>query len=1170
MGTTHSLNDKYTAENGAVFMSGTQALVRLPIVQMRRDQQAGLDTATFITGYRGSPMGIYDQQLQKAHTWLEPYRIRFQPGVNEDLAATAIWGTQQVPLYEDATVQGVVGIWYGKGPGVDRSGDVFRHGNAAGSSAKGGVLCIAGDDHSAKSSTVQHQSDHAFASARMPMLYPSSVHEFVEVGLLGIALSRYSGCWVGMKVISDTVETSAVVDLGKEAIPIHLPDDFELPEDGLNLRWPDAFATQDVRLHEFKEKAVHAFARANGIDQWVIKSSLRSSANDGTGSGSSGSGFSGFGIISSGKAFEDTRQALHLLGIDESVCESIGLQLYKVRMPYPLEPQGATAFADGLEEVLVLEERREIIEDQLKTILYHNNQGTRIVGKRDEHGNTFLPTAATLSVAICMRAIADRLLKYGVDESLQTQIRERLASLNGALQKQLIHTVPLERKPWFCSGCPHNTSTRVPEGSKALAGIGCHFMVLWMDRDTETFTHMGAEGVPWTSISHYVDDKHRFVNIGDGTYFHSGLLAIRASVASGANLTYKVLYNDAVAMTGGQSLDGALTPAQITHQLKAEGVWPVFLVSDEPEHYPASVVADGVVVKHRDHLDAVMRELRELKGCNAIVYVQTCAAEKRRRRKRGQLVDPDKRMFINADVCEGCGDCSTQSNCVSVEPLETEHGRKRRINQSSCNKDYSCINGFCPSFVTVTGASLKRREAQQLDSSQSLPQPSMPLLEDESWNVLVTGIGGTGVLTIGSILGMAAHIDGNAAMILDMTGLAQKGGAVASHVRIAASPDIVTSAHIVPAGCDLLFAADAVVASSKSSAELLNEKRTHALVNTTTAPVADFVLHRDLDFGNDGVANAIKKQVRNTEHFQAFSRIAEQLTGDAISTNIMMLGYAWQQGLLPVSLDALQQAIGLNGVAVENNLTALEWGRQLAANPDELVARLENNKAPSTSLPLALDALIAHRVKHLHAYQSDKLANKYQSAVARFQKLMVERGLDQSLVHTLAHNYARVLSYKDEYEVSRLYSLPSFQQQLTNQFDGDYSIEFNLAPPILGGTSPNGRPRKRKMGPWVMTLFNVLQRGKVLRGTPFDIFGYTSERRAERQWIKRYEHDLERLSTQISRDNAQIAEQLLAIPDQIRGFGPVKAEAMQAAEQLRDQLWRDFDAPTPIDLTVAA
>jgi len=1153
MGSSHSLNDKYTALDGAVFMSGTQALVRLPMVQMRRDKLAGLDTATYITGYRGSPLGSYDQQLHHAHQHLEPHRIRFQPGVNEDLAATAIWGTQQVPLHKDATVQGVLGIWYGKGPGVDRSGDVFRHGNAAGSAAQGGVLCLAGDDHSAKSSTVQHQSDHAFTSARMPMLYPSSVHEFIEVGLLGIALSRFSGCWVGMKLISDTVETSAVVNLDGEDRPIHMPTDVELPEDGLNLRWPDAFADQDVRLHEVKEKAVHAFARANGIDQWIIKSKNKR-----------------FGIIGSGKAYEDARQALRMLGFDQSVCESVGLQLYKVRMPYPLEPQGVVAFAHGLEEVLVLEERREIIEAQLKTILYHQHQGTRIVGKQDEHGNAFLPTAATLSVAVCMRAIADRLLKLDLDESLKKQIQTCLTDMNNSLQKQLVHKAPIERRPWFCSGCPHNTSTRVPEGSKALAGIGCHFMVLWMDRDTETFTHMGAEGVPWTAISHYVEDQHRFVNIGDGTYFHSGLLAIRASVASGVNLTYKVLYNDAVAMTGGQSIDGGLTPTQITHQLKAEGVWPVYLVTDEPDQYPAGQVAEGVIVRHRDYLDTVMRELRELKGCNAIVYVQTCAAEKRRRRKRGLMDDPDKRLFINADVCEGCGDCSNQSNCVSVEPLETAQGRKRRINQSSCNKDYSCINGFCPSFVTVNGASLKRRKAQQLDDAQELPTPQMPKITTDSWNILITGVGGTGVLTIGSILGMAAHIDGKAAMILDMAGLAQKGGAVMSHVRIANTPEQVTSAHIVPAGCDLLFAADAVVAASKDSAELLDSQRTHAVVNTASAPVADFVLNRDMDFGEDNVATAIKKQIRNSDNFQPFAKVAEKLTGDTINTNMLMLGYAWQQGLLPVSVKALQEAITLNAVAVESNLTAFTWGRQLAAQPDVVQNKLADTEPTTTELPMSLDALIEHRVAHLAAYQGSKLADKYKLAVDTFDSLVTQRGVDASLVQTLAHNYSRVLTYKDEYEVSRLYSLPSFQEQLTEQFDGNYSLEFNLAPPIFPGRAPNGRPKKRAMGPWVMKLFNVLQRGKVLRGTPFDPFGYSTERRAERAWIMRFEQDLQRIQTELTPNNAHIAKQLLSIPDQIRGFGPVKLTAMQAAEQRRTQLWRDFESPTPVDLTVAA
>ncbi len=1151
MGIEQSLEDKYTATNGNVFMSGTQALIRLPMVQMRRDRINGLDTAVYITGYRGSPLGTYDQQLLQAQSHLQTHDITFKPGVNEDLAATAIWGTQQVPLNEYANKQGVFGIWYGKGPGVDRSGDVFRHANAAGSSEFGGVLCLAGDDHSAKSSTVQHQSDHAFISARMPMLYPSSIHEFVELGLLGVALSRYSGCWVGFKVIADTVETSAVVNVDNEKMDIHLPTDYQLPDGRLNIRWPDAFADQDVRLHEHKEKAVLAFARANNIDQWVRKPALKR-----------------FGIVASGKAYEDARQALQQLGLDESVSNELGLHLYKVRMPWPLEPQGVKAFADGLEEILVLEERREIIEQQLKTVLYYQQHRSRIIGKQDEHGNDYLPTAATLSVSVCMRAIAERLINMDIEASIKTRLQERLRELNNHTQQQLLHTTPTERKPWFCSGCPHNTSTRVPSGSKALAGIGCHFMVLWMDRDTETFTHMGAEGVPWTSLSHYVDDKHRFVNIGDGTYYHSGYLAIRAAVSSGANLTYKVLYNDAVAMTGGQSIDGGLTPTQITHQLKAEGVWPIYLVTDEPDQYPSSAVAEGVQVRHRDYLDDVMRDLRDRTGCNAIVYVQTCAAEKRRRRKRGLMPDPDKRLFINPDVCEGCGDCSTQSNCVAVEPHETPMGRKRRINQSSCNKDYSCLNGFCPSFVTVKGGVLKRRQALKIDSSQALPEPQIPALTNNSWNILITGVGGTGVLTIGSVLGMAAHIDGHAAMLLDMAGLAQKGGAVQSHVRIAASPDQVTSAHIVPQGCDLLFAADAVVASSKSASELLDNKRTHAIVNTTSAPVADFVLRRDLDFADDGVAKVIKKQVKDTKHFQGFTHVAEQLTGDAISTNILMLGYAWQQGLVPVSLQALQSAITLNGVAVESNLNALHCGRVLCARPESLTSLLQEPQTSNTAL--TTDALIKHRTEHLKAYQGEKLAAKYQKAIQRLSDCINARGLNPDLLDTAAHSYARVLSYKDEYEVSRLYALPAFVQSLQNQFDGDYTIEFNLAPPLLSGTAPNGRPKKRAMGPWVMSLFKLLQRGKVLRGTPFDVFGYTRERRQERQWISWYEQDMQRLLSSLSKDNQVIAEQLLALPDQMRGFGPVKMQAMLECEQRRKSLWQDFDAPKPIDLTSAA
>ncbi len=747
MGRSHNLNDKYTAESGSVFMTGTQALVRLPMAQIRRDRAAGLNTAAFITGYRGSPLGAYDQQLERAKKYLDPFDVRFQPGINEDMAATAIWGTQQVPLSDKANRDGVVGYWYGKGPGVDRCGDVFKHGNAAGSSTHGGVLCLAGDDHSAKSSTLPHQSDHAFMAAVMPVLYPSSIHEFIEVGLFGIALSRYSGCWVGYKVISDTVETSAVVSLGDELKAFVMPEDFDMPEGGLNLRWPDPPLVQDDRLQEHKAYAALAFAKANQIDRVVLDSPRAR-----------------FGIVATGKAFEDVRQALFELGINEAEAHDIGLRLYKVRMPWPLEPSGIRAFSEGLEEVLIIEERREIIENQIKQQLFNWRPDVRprIIGKFDEKDRPFLPLSAALSTSRVARAIATRILTLPFDESLKQRIRERLAYLQRRADERAAHKAPIERQPWFCSGCPHNTSTKVPEGSKAMAGIGCHYMVQWMERDTDTFTQMGGEGVPWTSISHYTDEKHRFVNLGDGTYFHSGLLAIRASMASGVNITYKVLYNDAVAMTGGQSVDGELSALKVAHQLHAEGVAPIYVVSDEPEQFSAQELPPGALIRHRKDMDQIQRTLRDLEGCNAIVYAQTCAAEKRRRRKRGLMPDPARRVVINSDVCEGCGDCSLQSNCVSIEPLDTPMGRKRKINQSSCNKDFSCLQGFCPSFVTIEGGQMRKKAVAATDTLlDTLPSPVIPSLAEKPWNIAVTGVGGTGVLTIGALLGMAAHIDGH-------------------------------------------------------------------------------------------------------------------------------------------------------------------------------------------------------------------------------------------------------------------------------------------------------------------------------------------------------------------------------------------------------------------------
>src|SRR6266481_1406026 len=871
-----SLDQKYTQGSGHIFLTGIQALVRLPMAQIRRDRAAGLNTAGFVSGYRGSPLGGYDQQLFAAQKHLEQYNIKFQPGVNEDLAATAIWGSQQLNLSPGARHDGVVGIWYGKGPGVDRCGDVFRHGNAAGSAKNGGVLCLAGDDHGAKSSTVPHQSDHAFISALMPYLYPSSIHEMIEMGLLGIAMSRYSGCWVGMKVITETVETTAEIDLTDEMTPFIIPSDFEMPAGGLNLRWPDDRYDQDRRLQDYKGFAAVAFARANKVNRITMDSPNAR-----------------FGIMASGKSYEDIRQALRELGITPEVAAQIGLRLYKIGMPWPLEPEGVRQFAVGLEEIFIVEERREIVENQVKQELFNwrDDVRPRIVGKMDEHDKRFLTFAAELSVASLASSLTERLLRLNLNPEIAAMLRAKADWFNGRLATQMQQVAPISRTPYFCSGCPHNTSTKVPEGSRAFAGIGCHFMALWMDRNTETYTHMGGEGVPWVGVAPFTKEEHVFANLGDGTYFHSGSLAIRQAVASGANITYKILYNDATAMTGGQHVDGELSPQQVTFQLHSEGIREIYLVSENPAAYPANEIAPGVKTAHRDELDSVMRTLRQVKGASAIVFVQTCAAEKRRRRKRGTMEDPARRVIINPAVCEGCGDCSVQSNCISVEPLETELGRKRTINQSTCNKDYSCLKGFCPSFVTIGG------------------------------------VGGTGVLTIGALLGMAAHIEGKASMILDMSGLAQKGGAVLSHVRLSEHTADVTCSRIVTGTADLVLAADEVVAASKDTITLCESGRTVGIINSHVIPTADFILNRDFNFQSRSVNHVLENALRKDSSFYDFTKPAEILLGDSIATNMMMMGYAYQKGLLPLSAKSIEQAIEINGVAIKMNKEAFRLGR---------------------------------------------------------------------------------------------------------------------------------------------------------------------------------------------------------------------------------------------------
>jgi len=1158
-----TLEDKYTLEKGRVFLTGTQALVRLALLQRERDARAGLNTAGFISGYRGSPLGGLDQTLWRAQKHLESHHIRFQPGVNEDLAATAIWGTQQVGLFPGAKYDGVFAMWYGKGPGVDRCGDVFKHANAAGTARYGGVLVLAGDDHAAKSSTLPHQSEHIFKACLIPVLNPANVQDYLDLGAHGFAMSRYSGCWIAFKCVTDVVESGASVIVDPDRVEVRLPENFPLPPGGLNIRWPDGILEQEARLLDWKVYAALAYARANGLDRIVYDSP-----------------HARLGIVTTGKSFGDVMQALADLGIDARVARDIGLRVYKVAMSWPLEPQGARRFADGLEEILVVEEKRQLIEYQIKEELYNWKEGVRaprVVGKFDDNGEWsradgqpagtwLLPAHYEHSPAMVARAIAQRLEKLGMTAALGSQFRERLAFLDFKEKALARPRVAAVRQPYFCSGCPHNTSTRVPEGSRATAGIGCHFMAVWMNRSTATFTHMGGEGAPWIGQAPFTSEKHIFANLGDGTYFHSGLLAIRAAVAAKVNITYKILYNDAVAMTGGQHVDGPLDPPMISRQLAAEGVGPIVVVTDEPEKYPPGTNwAPGVTIRHRDELDEVQRWLREQPGVSALIYDQTCASEKRRRRKRGAYPDPAKRAVINEMVCEGCGDCSFKSNCLSVEPLETEFGRKRTINQSSCNKDFSCVKGFCPSFVTVEGGRLRKGTSSPVAAGDfpALPEAA-PADLAEPCGILVTGIGGTGVITIGQILAMAAHLEGKGVTVLDMSGLAQKYGAVMSHVRIAAEAADLHTARLDTGGAKVVLGCDLVVSASNDAIAKMAPGRTRALINATVTPTADFVRNPDWRLPGADLARDIQEACGEANaEFVPAAELATALMGDAIATNMFMLGFAWQRGWLPLSRAAIERAIELNGVAVEFNLASFLWGRRAAVDPE----RVRRIARPAEVVPIGehfsrnLEELVARRVKFLTGYQDAAYAARYKALIERVAAAEKERTGGTKLAEAVARSYAKLLAYKDEYEVARLYASGDFAKRIEAMFEGDYRLVFHLAPPLLARPDPRtGEPRKMRFGPWMMTVFRLLAKLKGLRGTWLDPFGRTAERRMERELIREYEETVELLLAGLSRDNHALAVEIASLPEEIRGFGHIKAKAVAAARAKREQLLARYRA----------
>ncbi|TCT25214.1 indolepyruvate ferredoxin oxidoreductase [Thermomonas haemolytica] len=1212
--TDYTLEDKYRRTQGRIYLSGVQALVRLPLMQRLRDAHAGLDTAGFVSGYRGSPLGGFDLELWRAKKHLEAAGVKFTPGLNEDLGATMVWGTQQANLFPGARHAGVFGMWYGKGPGVDRCGDVFKHANAAGTSKHGGVLALAADDHACRSSTLPHGSEDEFVSAMMPVLNPAGVQDILDMGVLGWAMSRYTGRWVGFKTIAETVESSASVQVDPFALQIVLPgdDDFAMPPGGLNIRWPDPPMEQEMRLHRYAVKAAQAFARANRIDRLVLDAP-----------------HARLGIVTTGKSYLDVLQALEYLGLDEATCRDVGIRVYKVGMTWPLEPQGIARFARGLDDIVVVEEKKAFIERQMKEQFYNWPQdwGRRpsIVGKYDEAGEWILPSTGELTPATIAGVIGRRMLRLGLVEGGQAeriqQVLQWMAQKEGELA---LPRANFPRVPHYCSGCPHNTSTQVPEGSRAMAGIGCHYMVTWMDRRTDTFTHMGGEGVTWAGQAPFTDTPHMFQNLGDGTYFHSGSLAIRQAIAAGVNITYKILYNDAVAMTGGQPVDGVLTVPQIAHQMRAEGVQTIAVVSDDIDKWTdPSIFPAGTTFHDRRDLDAVQKRLREVKGTSILIYDQTCATEKRRRRKRGKLPDPAKRVVVNSLVCEGCGDCGAKSFCVSVLPKDTEFGRKREIDQSNCNKDYSCVEGFCPSFVTVHGGKPRKgKKANAAERLAHLPAPTVRSDLSRPWNILITGVGGTGVVTIGALLGMAGHLEGKGATVLDQTGLAQKGGAVTTHIRIARRPDDIHAVRIAAGEADLVLGCDMVVVNDYWVLSKIRPERSTVVMNTYEAMPGTFTTRPDMQFPAADIVQAVRTALGGQEPVLVdATQLATALMGDAIAANLFMLGHAWQQGLVPVSLDALMRAIELNGAAVDMNKTAFAWGRLAAIdlpavveaagivrNPPTaaeatphalpLLAATANDAGESGLTPFAadlrdgdelrhvpashagapifaplddarlsrsLDELIARRTAFLTDYQSARYARRYADFVAQVRTAEDRRVPGSTdLTEAVARYFFKLMAYKDEYEVARLYTSDEFKRRLEQQFEGDYTLHFHLAPPLLARKNAQGQLQKREYGPWVFTAFRVLAKLRFLRGTPLDVFGYTAERRGERALIDAYQRTVAGLLEKLDAGNIGLAAQIASIPEHIRGYGHVKEAHLHKAMARQAELLKEWDNPLRI------
>ena len=1145
-----TLDDKYDLVEGHAYMTGIQALVRLPLDQKRLDKAAGHNTGGFISGYRGSPLGGYDQQLRVAQKWLDAHDIEFWEGLNEDLGATAVWGSQQLGLFPGAKRDGLFGIWYGKAPGVDRTGDVFKHANAAGSSRLGGVVAICGDDHMCKSSTLPSQSEFAMQDAEIPVLNPASIQDVLDYGIHGWAMSRFSGAWSALIALADTMDSGAVVDVTLDRFNLVVPE-FEFPADGVHIRRGDNPLEKERRLRNFKLPAAQAWVRANGLDHVILPSPKPR-----------------VGIITTGQAARDVFEALAALGLTPEEAGRLGLSVFKVAMPWPLEQTAIRDFCKGLERVLVIEHKRPLIEEQLRAALYSlpDDQRPYIEGKRDKEGKPLLSQVGSIPVPEMADALMQR-VPGKWDQSVADQYFTRVGAAGQAAKTNASPTV---RSPHYCSGCPHNTSTVVPEGSRALAGIGCHYMANFMpDRKTDMTSQMGGEGVAWLGQYFATEEDHMFVNLGDGTYSHSGLLAIRAAVTSGANMTYKILYNDAVAMTGGQIVESGQSTVNIAQQVEAEGVTKIVIVTEDPTRY-ANVkgLPRALRIYDREELDEVQKMLRDTPGVTVLIYDQICATEKRRRSKRGMRKPDRVRVMINQEVCEGCGDCSVKSNCLSVEPVETDLGRKRRINQSTCNTDLSCLRGFCPSFVTIKdGQSAAEDKPNLAVDASGLPLPDLPSVA-KPWNVLFTGVGGTGVTTVAAVLAMAAHVDGNASSSLDMTGLAQKGGPVLSHLRFAKSPELISTGRVPPASADAIIACDLVVAASGDAIGLMDVGRTAASANADVTPTSEFIRDRSKTFESQLLAARVKRQTREFATIDA-EALAITYLHDAIYTNMIMVGYAWQKGHIPVSLRGLYRAIKLNGVKIEDNMRAFDVGRLAAADP----ARLQPTEDPrGDTKALTLHEVIEDRAERLTAYQDEAYAQQYRDLVSNVRANEERAGTGEQFTTAVAKFAYKLMAYKDEYEVARLYTDGSFEKKLRETFKGG-KIQFHLAPPLISKKDANGHLTKKAFGPWMKTGFSIMKKFKGLRGTRFDPFGWTAERKMERQLRDDYLKQAVTLSEGLTRKNLDLAVALASIPDDIRGYGHVKEAAVEAAKAREAELmnnWPEGGMPKEKTTLIAA